>query len=121
MRRMNLAVLAAAIVGLACSACDADPTSLSAAWECTVTLTLEPSAFGNLRSPSGSGTGTGTGGTREEALSSAYGQACAQLSLSDAEARSCRAGEDFNVEGGGEGNIRLFSAVSRSVRCSSSS
>ena len=61
----------------------------------------------------------GTGGSREAALSSAYGRACAQLPLSDAEALSCRNGEDFNVEGGGEGNIRLFSAVSRSVRSSS--
>ena len=117
MRRTNLLVLTAAVIGLTCSACDtASPSSES--WECTVTLTLEPSRLGNLSSPSGSGTGTGTGSTREEALNSAYERACSQLPLSDTEARLCRSGEDFNVEGDNEGNIRLFSAVSRSVRCS---
>ena len=41
MRRTNPAILLAT-VGLACDAGGADPTSLSAEWECTVTLTLEP-------------------------------------------------------------------------------
>ena len=89
-------------------------------WECSVTLDLEPSVFNNLRSPSGSGSGTGTGGTREEALSSAYAQACAQLPISGTTLQACRNGEDFTVEGGGQGNIILASAVNRSVRCSGS-
>ena len=117
MRRLDLLILTAATVGLTLSACDTASPS-SASWECTVTLTLEPSTLGNLSSPSGSGTGTGTGSTREEALNSAYERACTQLPLSDTEARLCLSGEDFNVEGDSEGNIRLFSAVSRSVRCS---
>ena len=94
-----------------------DPSA--GAWECTVSLTLEPATFGDLSSPSGSGTGTGQGASRESALSAAYGQACAQLPISGATLQACRNGEDFTVEGGGTGNIRLFSAVSRRVSCSS--
>lgn len=91
------------------------------AWMCDVTLTLVPSTFGSMSSPSGSGSGTGTGGSREEALQEALATACAQLNLGSATLAQCRAGEDFSVEGGGQDNIRLFSAVERSVRCEGSS
>ena len=78
---------------------------------------LVPSHLGNLSSPSGSGSGTGSGETQELALEQAYGQACAQLPLDDATARLCRQGDDFSVEGGGTGNIRLFSRVDRDISC----
>lgn len=109
-----------ALLGLwAVPACDDGPLSPSANWTCDVTLTLAPSRFGSLSSPSGSGRGTGTGGTRDQALSAAYAQACAQLNLDNATAARCRAGDDFQVEGGSSGNVRLFSAVERSVSCRS--
>ena len=85
---------------------------------CDVELTLVPSRLGNLSSPSGSGRGSGSGETQELALERAYGQACAQLPLDDATARLCRQGDDFNVEGGGTGNIRLISGVDRKYSCS---
>lgn len=108
------------LLGLsAISACDGSPSSPSAAWTCDVTLNLVPSTFGSRSSPSGSGSGSGTGATRDEALSGAYAQACAQLNLDSATEARCRAGDDFQVEGGGAGNIRLFSAVERSVSCRS--
>jgi len=93
----------------------------SEAWMCSVTLTLVPSTFGSMSSPSGSGNGTGTGASREEALREALAAACAQLNLDGSTLAQCRAGEDFSVEGGGQGNIRLFSAVERSVRCEGTS
>ncbi|MDE2863625.1 MAG: hypothetical protein OXR05_00855 [Gemmatimonadota bacterium] len=93
----------------------------SEAWMCSVTLTLVPSTFGSMSSPSGSGSGTGSGESREEALREALATACAQLNLGASTLAQCRAGEDFSVEGGGQGNIRLFSAVERSVRCDGSS
>ncbi|MCY3603568.1 MAG: hypothetical protein OXH12_10875 [Chloroflexi bacterium] len=93
----------------------------SEAWMCSVTLTLVPSTFGSMSSPSGSGNGTGAGASREEALREALAAACAQLNLDGSTLAQCRAGEDFSVEGGGQGNIRLFSAVERSVRCEGTS
>ena len=93
----------------------------SEAWTCSVTLTLVPSTFGSMSSPSGSGSGTGTGASREEALGQALATACAQLNLDASTLAQCRAGGDFSVEGGGQDNIRLFSAVERSVRCEGSS
>lgn len=101
-------------------ACDDEMLGGPESWQCTVTLTLVPSTLGNLRSPSGSGSGTGTGGTREAALTAAYAQACSELPISGATLQTCRNGEDFTVEGGGQNNIRLLSAVDRSVRCSAS-
>ena len=70
LKKFGFATMLVALV--ACGGGDlGDPAA--GAWECTVSLTLEPATFGDLSSPSGSGTG----------------------------------------------NIRLFSAVSRSVSCSS--
>lgn len=85
---------------------------------CSVALTLAPSTFGSMSSPSGSGSGTGRGASREEALAEALATACARLNLDSATLAECRAGEDFSVEGGGQGNMRLFSAVDRSEQCS---
>jgi len=104
-----------------CAAVACESITASEAWMCSVTLTLVPSTFGSMSSPSGSGNGTGTGESREEALREALAAACAQLNLDSATLAECRAGEDFSVEGGGQGNIRLFSAVERSVRCEGTS
>ena len=101
-------------------ACESMAAS-EAGWMCSVTLTLVPSTFGSMSSPSGSGSGTGTGASREEALGEALAAVCAQLNLDASTLAQCRAGEDFSVEGGGQGNVRLFSAVERSVRCEGSS
>ena len=111
-----------AMVGLAVAcgipACDdGGPGGPSETWRCNVTLTLVPSTIGSRRSPQGSGRGSGTGSTRDQALSSALAEACEQLDLDSATARRCRSGADFQVEGGGSGNVRLFSAVERSVNC----
>ena len=89
--------------------------------QCDVTLTLVPSTIGSVSSPSGSGSGSGTGDTRQAALDQAYRAACSQLGLDNATRSACEQGQDFQVEGGSQGNIRLFSAVERSIRCSSSS
>ena len=89
--------------------------------QCDVTLTLVPSTIGSVSSPSGSGSGSGTGDTRQAALDQAYRAACSQLGLDNATRSACEQGLDFQVEGGSQGNIRLFSAVERSIRCSSSS
>ena len=115
----KLVVIAVPVALLACAADTGGPDG-DVAWECSVTLDLEPAVFNNLRSPSGSGSGSGTGSTREEALSTAYAQACAQLPISGATLQACRNGEEFVVEGGGQGNIILASAVNRSVSCSAS-
>lgn len=104
-----------------CAAVACESITASEAWMCSVTLTLVPSTFGSMSSPSGSGNGTGTGESREDALREALTAACAQLNLDSATLAECRAGEDFSVEGGGQGNIRLFSAVERSVRCEGTS
>lgn len=115
MQRFAISVLLA--IGL--SACDGGPSSPSVS--CEVTLTLVPSRFNNLSSPTGTGRGTGTGTTRDEAMQAALAQACGQLNLDSATAAQCRSGADFRVEGGSSGNIRLFSAVERSVSCTTSS
>ncbi len=64
----------------------------SEAWMCSVTLTLVPSTFGSMSSPSGSGSGTGSGESREEALREALATACAQLNLGASTLAQCRAG-----------------------------
>jgi len=104
-----------------CAAVACESITASEAWMCSVTLTLVPSTFGSMSSPSGSGNGTGTGESREDALREALAAACAQLNLDSATLAECRGGEDFSVEGGGQGNVRLFSAVERSVRCEGTS
>ena len=114
--RTTIRALLAGVVALGCSACDPDLAS-SETYECTVTLTLNPASFGNLSSPSGTGTGSGTADSEQAALSAAYRDACAQLPLSDSEARSCRNGDAFTVAGGGAGNVVLHSTVSRRVQC----
>ena len=119
LRRQRLTTMLALLGLWVVPTCGGGPSSPSAAWTCDVTLTLVPSTFGSLSSPSGVGRGTGTGSTRDEAQSSAYGQACGQLNLDSATAALCRAGDDFRVGGGGSGNIHLFSAVQRSVSCRS--
>ena len=98
------------------SACDTGSES-DQVWMCEVSLTLVPSRLGNLSSPSGSGRGTGAGETQELALNQAYQQACSQLQLDSDTARLCRQGDSFSVEGGGTGNVRLFSGVERDVQC----
>ena len=112
-------VLATVALGsaFAIAGCDGSPSSPSGGWSCDVTLTLVSSTVGSATSPSGSGRGSGSGATRDQALSSAYAEACGQLDLDTATAASCRDGEDFRVEGGSSGNLRLFSAVERSVSC----
>ena len=96
-----------------------ESTVASEAWNCSVTLTLVPATFRSMSSPSGSE--MGTGGSREEALQEALATACAQLNLNSATLAQCQAVEDFSVEGGGQGNVRLVSAVERSLRCEGSS
>ncbi len=104
-----------------CAVVACESMAASAGWMCSVTLTLVPSTIGSMSSPSGSGSGTGTGASQEEALREALSAACAQLNLDGSTLAQCRAGEDFSVEGGGQGNVRLFSAVERSVRCEGTS
>jgi hypothetical protein len=70
-----------------------------------VTLTLVPSTIGSVSSPSGSGSGSGTGDTRQAALDQAYRAACSQLGLDNATRSACEQGQDFQVEGGSQGNI----------------
>ena len=93
------------------SACDS-PASPSDGWRCDVGITLPASTAGSQGSPSG----TGTGSTRDEALSVAYAQACAQLDLDSATASLCQAGQNFTVD---SGDLTLFviSAADRSVQC----
>ena len=110
---------AAALAVCLASACGGATDVAEALWTCEVSLTLVPSTIGSMSSPSGSGMGTGTGATQDQALQQAYAAACSQLSLDAATASQCREGRDFSVEGGGSGNIRLFSAVERSVNCRS--
>ena len=107
------------VLMLACLVTACEAITESSSWTCDVQLTLVPSVFGSMRSPSGSGSGTGTGETQEIALREAYRQACSQLPLSNAEVSQCNQGSEFTVEGGGSGNVRLFSAVERSVNCRS--
>ncbi|MDE2773490.1 MAG: hypothetical protein OXI46_07270 [Gemmatimonadota bacterium] len=104
-----------------CAVVACESMTASEAWTCGVMLTLVPSTFGSMSSPSGSGSGTGTGASEQEALQEALATACAQLSLDGSTLAQCQAGQDFNVEGGGQGNIRLLSAVERSVQCQGSS
>lgn len=113
--RSKTALLAACLA----SACGGDDGVSEVFWTCEVALTLVPSTLGSMSSPTGSGRGTGTGATRDEALEQAYGTACSQLNLDSETANLCRQGRDFSVEGGGSGNIRLFSGVERSVSCRS--
>ena len=63
---MRNSLLLSVAAGLALAAgfpaCSDSPTSPSSAgWRCDVTLTLVPSTFGSLQSPSGTGSGTGDG------------------------------------------------------------
>lgn len=104
-----------------CAAVACESMTASEQWMCSVMLTLVPSTVGSMSSPSGSGRGTGTGASRDEALQEALATACAQLNLDGPTSDQCRSGADFSVEGGGQGNIRLFSAVERSVQCQGSS
>ena len=113
-------LVVASILAAALVACEDEVSGVNS-WTCDVTLTLVPSVLGDLRSPEGSGHGSGMGVTQQEALTGALAVACAQLPLSSSEAEMCRAGEDFTVAGGGSGNVRLSSAVDRSVRCRSGS
>ena len=113
MLRIGLAVA----LGVLAPACDDNPTSPSGTWRCTVTLTLVPSRVGSRSSPSGTATGTGTGATASAATSAALSQACQGLDLDAATEQACKAGQDFQVEGGSSGNLRLFSAVDRSTSC----
>lgn len=101
------------------TACGGDSGAGAVMWTCEVTLTLVPATLGTVSSPTGSGRGTGTGATRDEALQQAYSVACSQLDLDSETANLCLQGRDFTVEGGGSGNVRLFSAVERSVSCRS--
>ena len=109
-----------ALLVLILAACE-DNGVATAMSQCDVTLMLVPSTIGSVSSPSGSGSGSGTGDTRQAALDQAYRAACSQLGLDNATRSACEQGQDFQVEGGSQGNIRLFSAVERSIRCSSSS
>ena len=112
----QLILIALFISFISFPACDSGSES-DKVWMCEVSLTLVPSRLGNLSSPSGSGRGTGTGETQELALSQAYQQACSQLQLDGDTAQLCRQGDNFTVEGGGTGNIRLFSGVERDIQC----
>ena len=114
-KRQDLATVVLALVFSV--GCGQSMTS-GPSWTCNVSLTLVPSRIGSMSSQSGEGTGTGS--SQAEALNAAYDTACAQLNLDGSTLAQCRAGQDFSVEGGSSGNIRLFSAVERSVDCSGS-
>ena len=103
-----------------CAVAACDSITGGETWMCTVTLTLVPSTFGSMSSPSGSGSGTGTGASRAEAEGEALAAACAQLNLDSATLAQCRAGADFSLVGG-QDNIVLISGVQRSVKCEGAS
>lgn len=118
-KRRELRSKAVVLAVCLASACGGATDIAEALWTCEVSLTLVPSTVGSMSSPSGSGMGTGTGATQQEALQQAYAAACSQLPLDGPTASQCQGGQDFSVEGGGSGNIRLFSAAERSVSCRS--
>ena len=111
MRNRLLLWIAFGLVLAAGFAACGSPSSPSDGWRCDVGLAV-PSTSGSQGPPSG----TGTGATQEEALSTAYAQACEQLDLDSAAASLCRAGQDFTIEDGGSDDLSLH-VISATEQC----